>query len=133
MSFLEELNKRKTFGIISHPDAGKTTLTEKLLLFGGAIFSGGTVGQDLNNDVRVLAAFLPHDPTFPGTAFGIQHHKKVWPSEILGLDLFGAEVDGQVARRVEVLSILPEPFQTGDQRQHLSQMKICFQGRFITV
>ena len=32
-----EINKRKTFGIVSHPDAGKTTLTEKLLLFGGAI------------------------------------------------------------------------------------------------
>jgi peptide chain release factor 3 len=29
-----EINKRKTFGIVSHPDAGKTTLTEKLLLFG---------------------------------------------------------------------------------------------------
>ncbi len=33
----EEVDKRRTFGIISHPDAGKTTLTEKLLLFGGAI------------------------------------------------------------------------------------------------
>ena len=32
-----EIAKRRTFGIISHPDAGKTTLTEKLLLFGGAI------------------------------------------------------------------------------------------------
>jgi hypothetical protein len=32
-----ELVRRRTFGIISHPDAGKTTLTEKLLLFGGAI------------------------------------------------------------------------------------------------
>ncbi len=41
--FLKELNKRRTFAIISHPDAGKTTLTEKLLLFGGAIQSAGTV------------------------------------------------------------------------------------------
>ncbi|PID66353.1 MAG: peptide chain release factor 3 [Gammaproteobacteria bacterium] len=41
--FLAELNKRRTFAIISHPDAGKTTLTEKLLLFGGAIQSAGTV------------------------------------------------------------------------------------------
>ncbi|MGD9888070.1 MAG: GTP-binding protein, partial [Halothiobacillaceae bacterium] len=32
--FLQNLNKRRTFAIISHPDAGKTTLTEKLLLFG---------------------------------------------------------------------------------------------------
>ncbi len=36
-TFLDELNCQYTFAIISHPDAGKTTLTEKLLLFGGAI------------------------------------------------------------------------------------------------
>ncbi len=41
--FLDELNRRRTFAIISHPDAGKTTLTEKLLLFGGAIQLAGTV------------------------------------------------------------------------------------------
>jgi peptide chain release factor 3 len=40
---LEEINRRRTFGIISHPDAGKTTLTEKLLLFGGAIQQAGAV------------------------------------------------------------------------------------------
>ena len=40
---LEEISKRRTFGIISHPDAGKTTLTEKLLLFGGAIQEAGAV------------------------------------------------------------------------------------------
>ena len=38
-----EIAKRRTFGIISHPDAGKTTLTEKLLLFGGAIQQAGAV------------------------------------------------------------------------------------------
>lgn len=38
-----EVNKRRTFGIISHPDAGKTTITEKLLLFGGAIQMAGAV------------------------------------------------------------------------------------------
>jgi len=43
MSLKEELSKRRTFAIISHPDAGKTTLTEKLLLFGGAIQMAGTV------------------------------------------------------------------------------------------
>jgi len=42
-SFLEEINRRRTFAIISHPDAGKTTLTEKLLLYGRAIQSAGTV------------------------------------------------------------------------------------------
>src|SRR5574343_1953132 len=41
--YTEEISKRRTFAIISHPDAGKTTLTEKLLLFGGAIHVAGAV------------------------------------------------------------------------------------------
>jgi peptide chain release factor 3 len=40
---LEEANRRRTFAIISHPDAGKTTLTEKLLLYSGAIEEAGAV------------------------------------------------------------------------------------------
>ena len=43
MDIKSEINRRRTFGIISHPDAGKTTLTEKLLLFGGAIQVAGAV------------------------------------------------------------------------------------------
>ena len=39
----EEIMRRRTFAIISHPDAGKTTLTEKLLLYGGAIQTAGSV------------------------------------------------------------------------------------------
>ena len=49
MSFLEEIKRRRTFGIISHPDAGKTTLTEKLLRFGGAIQEAGAVK---NNKIK---------------------------------------------------------------------------------
>lgn len=49
---IEEINKRRTFGIISHPDAGKTTLTEKLLLFGGAIQTAGAVKS---NKIRKTA------------------------------------------------------------------------------
>lgn len=49
MSFIEEIKRRRTFGIISHPDAGKTTLTEKLLLFGGAIQEAGAVK---NNKIK---------------------------------------------------------------------------------
>lgn len=41
--FLQQIEKRRTFAIISHPDAGKTTLTEKLLLYGGAIQQAGIV------------------------------------------------------------------------------------------
>ena len=43
LNSVEAIQKRRIFGIISHPDAGKTTLTEKLLLHGGAIRNAGTV------------------------------------------------------------------------------------------
>lgn len=43
MKYINEIKKRRTFAIISHPDAGKTTLTEKFLLFGGAIQTAGAV------------------------------------------------------------------------------------------
>ncbi|NSL87037.1 peptide chain release factor 3 [Chitinophaga solisilvae] len=43
MKYANEINKRKSFAIIAHPDAGKTTLTEKFLLFGGAIQTAGAV------------------------------------------------------------------------------------------
>ena len=43
MTLKEEINRRRTFAIISHPDAGKTTLTEKLLLYGGALQTAGSV------------------------------------------------------------------------------------------
>ena len=52
MGFKEEIARRRTFGIISHPDAGKTTLTEKLLLFGGAIQEAGAVK---NNKIKKTA------------------------------------------------------------------------------
>ena len=42
-SFVDQIRRRRTFAIISHPDAGKTTLTEKFLLYGGAIRSAGSV------------------------------------------------------------------------------------------
>ncbi len=52
MKNAEAIEKRRTFGIISHPDAGKTTLTEKLLLFGGAIQTAGAVK---NNKIKKTA------------------------------------------------------------------------------
>ncbi|MBN1145578.1 MAG: peptide chain release factor 3 [Bacteroidales bacterium] len=52
MDLKTELNRRRTFAIISHPDAGKTTLTEKLLLFGGAIHVAGAVKS---NKIRKTA------------------------------------------------------------------------------
>ncbi len=52
MSLQSEIKRRRTFAIISHPDAGKTTLTEKLLLFGGAIHVAGAVKS---NKIRKTA------------------------------------------------------------------------------
>ncbi len=52
MGLKEEIRRRRTFAIISHPDAGKTTLTEKLLLFGGAIHVAGAVKS---NKIRKTA------------------------------------------------------------------------------
>lgn len=52
MSLEAEIQRRRTFAIISHPDAGKTTLTEKLLLFGGAIHVAGAVKS---NKIRKTA------------------------------------------------------------------------------
>ena len=52
MNVQEEIKKRRTFAIISHPDAGKTTITEQLLYFGGEIREAGTVkGKKTGNSV----------------------------------------------------------------------------------
>ena len=51
--YLQEVAKRRTFAIISHPDAGKTTITEKVLLFGQAIQTAGTVkGRGSNQNAK---------------------------------------------------------------------------------
>ena len=54
MSLKEEIEHRRTFAIISHPDAGKTTLTEKFLLYGGAIQTAGAVKS---NNIGLLMTF----------------------------------------------------------------------------
>ena len=48
----QEIKKRRTFAIISHPDAGKTTLTEKFLLYGGAIQLAGCSKGKENGEAR---------------------------------------------------------------------------------
>ena len=45
-----EIKRRRTFAIISHPDAGKTTLTEKFLLYGGAINLAGSVKENTSEE-----------------------------------------------------------------------------------
>ena len=53
----EEIKKRRTFAIISHPDAGKTTLTEKFLLYGGAINLAGTVKMCIRDSFGSIGVF----------------------------------------------------------------------------
>ncbi len=53
MGLREEITRRRTFAIISHPDAGKTTLTEKFLLYGGAIAQAGSVKGKKNSRAAV--------------------------------------------------------------------------------
>ena len=55
--FVSEIKKRRTFAIISHPDAGKTTLTEKFLLYGGAIQSAGSV-KGKQNDKHAVSDWM---------------------------------------------------------------------------
>ena len=52
-----EIEKRRTFAIISHPDAGKTTLTEKFLLYGGAIQTAGSV-KGKQNDRHAVSDWM---------------------------------------------------------------------------
>jgi hypothetical protein len=72
-SALEEVQRRRTFAIISHPDAGKTTLTEKLLLFSGAIQIAGSVkarkaSQPVGH-ARAQRFFRRHLPRVDGGGF----------------------------------------------------------------
>jgi peptide chain release factor 3 len=53
----KEIERRLTFAIISHPDAGKTTITEKLLLFGGAIHTAGAV-KSKKNTRKTVSDFM---------------------------------------------------------------------------
>ena len=57
--YAKEIEKRRTFAIISHPDAGKTTLTEKFLLYGGAINLAGSVKSGVITSFQ-LCVSLPN-------------------------------------------------------------------------
>ena len=61
MKYQNEINKRRTFAIISHPDAGKTTLTEKFLLFGGAIQVAGAVKAIRSKNLRPATLWRSKD------------------------------------------------------------------------
>ena len=68
MTNQEQINRRRTFAIISHPDAGKTTLTEKFLLYGGAIQSAGSV-KGKASDRHAVSDWMevkghPHHPLY---------------------------------------------------------------------
>ncbi|CEN38250.1 hypothetical protein CCAN12_730004 [Capnocytophaga canimorsus] len=81
MSILQEIQKRRTFGVIAHPDAGKTTLTEKLLLFGGAIQEAGAVKS---NKIKKGATsdFMEIERqrgiSVATSVFGVQIYKRIY-------------------------------------------------------
>ena len=68
----DEVRRRRTFGIISHPDAGKTTLTEQLLLLGGAIHLAGDVratgGPAQETQIPGLPTLVVERPQYPVTS-----------------------------------------------------------------
>ena len=65
MTLEQDILSRRTFAIISHPDAGKTTITEKLLLFGGAIRDAGTVkGKKQGNSLHLTGWKLKNNVVF---------------------------------------------------------------------
>src|SRR5689334_7265774 len=64
-----EVARRRTFAIISHPDAGKTTLTEKLLLFGGAINLAGQVKAKGERGISVVTSVMTFE--FDGLVFNL--------------------------------------------------------------
>ena len=66
MTNFEEIRKRRTFAIISHPDAGKTTLTEKLLLYGGAINLAGSVKGRKTGKHSLLLRFEARGTRYEG-------------------------------------------------------------------
>ena len=80
----QQINRRRTFAIISHPDAGKTTLTEKLLLYGGAIRMAGSVKarraekHAVSDWMEIEKRRLPHKhsghPRTPGFLRGYLPH-----------------------------------------------------------
>ena len=64
---LHEIQKRRTFAIISHPDAGKTTLTEKFLLYGGAIQTAGSV-KGKHSDKHAVSDWMELEKCMNNTA-----------------------------------------------------------------
>ena len=66
----KEIEKRRTFAIISHPDAGKTTLTEKFLLYGGAINLAGSVKGKATQDMRCLTGWRSRTERYFGHLVG---------------------------------------------------------------
>ena len=74
----EQVRRRRTFAIISHPDAGKTTLTEKLLLFSGAIQSAGTVKGKKGITYNQRASVCLETQHYPDSP-----NKSQWPSVVL--------------------------------------------------
>ena len=86
---VREVGRRRTFAIISHPDAGKTTLTEKLLLFSGAILLAGGRGTRLDGVDKPLL-MIDGDSLLNRTIDAAAAMEGVRPITIVGPDRPGA-------------------------------------------
>ena len=94
----QDISRRRTFAIISHPDAGKTTLTEKLLLFGGAIQMAGTVkGRKLSGTAETQLVMA----TVPGIDPGFAYVPRMVSTRITSTSIATVEPDGTVSIEIK--------------------------------
>ena len=87
MSLPAAVSRRRTFAIISHPDAGKTTLTEKLLLHGGAINMAGQVREAVPGAGLSLLSLQAESAVASSKASGRGRRRMIRVSYVMGLTL----------------------------------------------
>ena len=103
---LRDVSRRRTFAIISHPDAGKTTLTEKLLLFGGAIQLAGTI------KARKSAPFRETIPLARAIEKVVERHGRRHPATQV-FQALRMEVNDELGALTEGLRVLTGRLETG--------------------
>ena len=109
----EEISRRRTFAIISHPDAGKTTLTEKFLLYGGAIAQAGEVTDNwqLRHMPKVLDLPFRDDVAKPNRDNAIDVYIGDTPEDVIGDDVWA-----------ETFTEQPAPLTAEEKKEYLSKV-----------
>ena len=106
----KEVRRRKTFAIIAHPDAGKTTLTEKLLLYGGAIQLAGAVkakkeGKAIGQTATSSSQTLKQRDSILALPFGKRKRNEDEDEEILAAQKLALEQEAEQEKRRSVVII----------------------------